>query len=139
MTDLHRSVWLAIVKEAVYLPQDGQKCVGRYIGLAALRSILRKSRRTTEQNALLWALYDDILERGGELLGGWTKDDLHEYFLGEHFGWEVHEALGMKRQKPMRRSSRLTKTEFGQYIDFIVRRMAEHGVVLKLPGDAEAA
>lgn len=68
-------------------------------------------------------------------MGGWTRDDLHEYLLGEHFGWEIHEAFGAKRQKPVRRSSRLTKAEFSEYIDFVVRRMGEHGIVLELPGD----
>lgn len=139
MSDLTRSQWNEIHKASVYLPQDGKRGLGRYIGLDELRTILRKSRRTNDQNALLWALYEDILLQGGETLGGWTRDDLHEYLLGEHFGWEVREAFGAKRQKPMRRSSRLTKTEFSDYIAFIVQRMAEHGIVLQLPGDQVAA
>lgn len=139
MTDLTRTQWHEIERQSVYLPQDGKRGLGRYIGLSELRNILKKSRRSTDQNALLWALYEDILRMGGETLGGWTRDDLHEYLLGEHFGWEVREAFGAKRQKPMRRSSRLTKTEFSDYIAFIVQRMAEHGIVLSLPGDQAAA
>jgi hypothetical protein len=128
--NLPPTTWREIQRASVYLPQ------GRFIGIGVLENILRKSRRTNDQNALLWALYDDALRVGGEMLGGWTREDIHEYMLGEWFGWDVHDALGMKRKKPKRRSSRLTKGEFGDFVDFVVRRFAEHGIVLKLPGDA---
>lgn len=133
MSDLTASQWREIEKASVYLPNS--PVVGRYIGLGNLKNILRKSRRTNPQNALLWVLYDEAIAKGGEALGGWTSAEVHEYMLGEYFGWEVHEALGRKRQKPKRRSSRLTRTEFGDFVDFVVRRFAEHGIVLELPGD----
>jgi hypothetical protein len=69
-------------------------------------------------------------------LGGWTSADIHEYMLGEYFGWEVCEAFGRKRQKPIRRSSRLTRLEFSDLVEFVVRRFAEHGVVLDVPNDS---
>lgn len=109
--------------------------VGRYVGLGDLRNILKKSRRTNDQNALLWALYSDALKQGGETLGGWTTSDIHEYMLGEFFGWQVCEAFGRKRQKPARRSSRLAKMEFSDFVAFVVQRFAEHGIVLELPGE----
>lgn len=133
MTTLTASQWRDIEKASAYLPIENP--VGRYIGLGTLKNILKKSRRTNDQNALLWALYSDALKQGGELLGGWSTEDLHEYMLGEHFGWEVHEALGRKRQKPRHRSSRLTKLEFSDFVEFVVRRFAEHGIVLELPGE----
>jgi hypothetical protein len=133
-TELPRSVWREIEKASAYLPIDHP--VGRYIGLGTLKNILRKSRRTNDQNALLWALYDDALKQGGEALGGWTSADIHEYMLGEYFGWEVCEAFGRKRQKPIRRSSRLTRLEFSDLVEFVVRRFAEHGVVLDVPNDS---
>src|SRR5690606_14518566 len=47
-----------------------------------------RRRRSQEQNAYLWGVcYATILREGGEALGGWTADDLHEYFLGEWSGW----------------------------------------------------
>jgi len=131
MTDLSATVWKEIESQSAM--HDGR----RMIQLGILRTILKKSRRTNDQNALLWALYDDALKQGGETLGGWTREDLHEYMLGEHFGWEVHEALGRKRQKPRHRSSRLTKMEFSDFVEFVVQRFAQHGIVLDLPGDAE--
>lgn len=137
MSDLTASQWREIEKASVYFTGE-RNAVGRYIGLGVLRNIVRKSRRTSDQNRLLWSLYEDILRLGGETLGGWSKEDLHEYFLIQHFGAETREAFGMKRLKPLRRSSRLTKTEFSDFVDFIVRRMAEHGIVLELPGEIAA-
>lgn len=133
MTVLTQAQWREIERASIYLP--GQTSVGRYIGVGALKTILKKSRRTNDQNALLWSLYEDVLKSGGESLGGWTKDDLHEYCLGEYFGWDEHKAFGRTRLKPKNRSSRLSRMEFSDFVEFIVRRMAEHGIVLELPGE----
>ena len=94
-----------------------------------------RPRRSNEQNALLWVLYEQILAKGGEALGGWTREDCHEFFLGEHFGWVTHEGFGQRRKKPARRSSGLNKQDFTDLIEFVVRYMAERGTVLDLPGD----
>lgn len=133
MSDLSPEVWREIERQSVDIVR-GQK----HIGLGVLRTILRKSRRTNDQNALLWALYTDARRAGGELLGGWDSETIHEYMLGEYFGWETTEALGRKRQKPVRRSSRLSKSEFSDFVEFVVRRFAEHGIVLELPGERAA-
>lgn len=135
MSDLTQAQWHEITKTSIYLPQEGQRALGRYIGLNELRDIIRKSRRTLPQNALLWALYDDALKQGGEALGGWTREDVHEFMLGEFFGWEKHTAFGRTRLKPKKRSSRLTKTQFSEFVEFVVGKLAEHGIVLELPGD----
>lgn len=136
MSDLTQSQWRDIEKASVYLPQEHG--LGRYIGLGVLKNILRKSKRTLDQNALLWVLYADALKQGGEALGGWTSADLHEYMLGEYFGWTEHKALGRTRLKPNRRSSRLTKTEFSDFLAFVVQRFAEHEIVLELPQERAA-
>lgn len=137
MSDLPQSVWREIEKASCYLPIE--RPVGRYIGLGTLKNILRKSKRTTTQNALLWALYDDALKQGGEALGGWTRDDIHEFMLGEYHGWEKQTAFGRTRLKPKKRSSRLTKMEFSDFVEFVVRKFAEHSIVLELPGDLREA
>ena len=91
----------------------------------------QKPRRSEQQNRYLWGcIYPYILKAGGNTLAGWEAEDLHEYFLGEHFGWEEMRGFGRKRMRPLRRSSRLNKQEFADYIDFIQRRMAEHGIVV---------
>lgn len=96
------------------------------------------ARRSNDQNALLWALYADVLERGGETLAGWEKDDLHEWALGEHFGWVEMSGLGKRRVKPLRRSSTLSPAEFAEFVEWFVRRMAEFGIELELPGEIAA-
>lgn len=94
-----------------------------------------KPKRSLSQNALLWALYDQIIERGGEAMQGWSREDLHTFFLMNHFGSETREIFGRKRLVPLRRSSGLNKQDFSDYVESIVRFMAERGVVLDMPED----
>jgi hypothetical protein len=96
------------------------------------------ARRSNDQNALLWALYTEVLQRGGETLAGWTKEDLHEWALGEHFGWQELAGLGKRRVKPLRRSSTLSPAEFAEFVEWFVRRMADFGIELELPGEIAA-
>lgn len=87
----------------------------------------KKRRRSEQQNRYLWGVvYAEMLKH----LPGWDAEDVHDYFLGEHFGWEVIEGFGRKRMKPIRRSSRLNKQEFADYIAFIQRKAAELGVFI---------
>lgn len=90
-----------------------------------------QKRRSTDQNALLWKLYQNILDATALDLSGWTKDDLHEYLCGTHWGWERLEGFGMKRLRPIKRSSKLTTSEFSEYLEFVYRFAAEHGVYLE--------
>ena len=91
-----------------------------------------KRTRSLEQNRALWGvIYPAVLQH----LPGWDADDLHEYFLGEWSGWEIIEGFGRKRMRPVRRSSKLSTTEFADYIAFIQRRMAEHGIYVPDPGE----
>jgi hypothetical protein len=93
-----------------------------------------KKPRTNQQNAFLWGVaYPAILEGGGEALAGWTRDDLHEYFLGECFGWETLEGFGRKRMRPLKRSSALTKQEFSEYLNFLEGRCMDMGIVIPEP------
>ncbi len=88
-----------------------------------------KPKRSDQQNAFLWGVvYPSVLEGGGEALRGWTTNDLHEYFLIEAFGSEVIEGFGRKRHKPLRRSSKLTKQEFSDYLAIIEAKCAELGI-----------
>lgn len=90
--------------------------------------------RTNQQNAFLWGVvYPAVLEGGGEALAGWNRDDLHEYFLGECFGWETLEGFGRKRLRPLKRSSALTKQEFSDYLLFLETRCADMGIVIPEP------
>lgn len=89
-----------------------------------------RPRRTHDQNAYLWGVcYRTIKEQ----LLGWDLDDIHEFFMGECFGWETIEGLGGLRLRPLRHSSKLSVEEFSQYIDFVHRRAAEHGIYIRDP------
>lgn len=87
--------------------------------------------RTLSQNSLLWAIYEEILDKGGEAVRGFDKDDLHEFFLIEHFGGEVTQLFGRKRLRPATRSSTLSKMQFSEHVEFILHFMAERGVVIE--------
>lgn len=91
-----------------------------------------KRTRSNQQNAYLWScVYPTILQH----LPGWDADDLHEFFLGEWSGWEVLEGFGRKRLRPVRRSSKLSTTEFMDFIDFIQRKMAERCIYVPDPNE----
>lgn len=93
-----------------------------------------KKPRTNQQNAYLWGVvYPAILEAGGEMLRGWLADDLHEYFLGEIYGWETLEGMGRKRLRPLRRTSRMTRSEFMNYLEEVSQRCANMGIVIPEP------
>jgi hypothetical protein len=100
--------------------------------------IPHKATRSELQNRTLWWVYDNILKIGGETMGGWDREDLHEFFLLEHFGARTCSVFGRKRLKPNRRSSKLSKIEFAELVDFIYRFMRKQGVELPLP-DPEMA
>lgn len=98
---------------------------------------LHKARRSNDQNALLWSIYAQILKKGGPDMAGWDKNDLHTFFLINHFGSEIKTVFGRPRHRPLRTSSGLNKQDMSDYIDSIVRFMAERGVALELPGEQD--
>lgn len=89
-----------------------------------------KKKRSTSQNAYLWGVCYKLIT---DHLDGWTANDVHEFFLGECFGWETLEGLGRTKVKPLRRSSKLSTAEFSDYVAFIQRFMAERSLVIPDP------
>jgi hypothetical protein len=99
--------------------------------------ITKHSARSLSQNAYLWGcVYPTILREGGETLGGWTAQDLHDHFLGEFAGTEKLSAFGKTYDKPLSRSRTMSKAEFGEFTAFIQRYMAELGVFVPDPDPA---
>lgn len=95
-----------------------------------------RPRRSEQQNRYLWGVcYPTILRGGGEALGGWTADDLHEFFLGEHFGVDVLEIGNKTYERPRQRSSRLNKQDFADYVAYLHRRAANMGIVIPDPNE----
>lgn len=93
-----------------------------------------QKRRSQSQNNYLWGcVYPTILKSGHEQLGGWTDKDLHDYFLGLHFGTEVLHLNGRDHERPVNRSSRLSTTEFMDYVARIQMEMAQIGIFVPDP------
>jgi hypothetical protein len=93
---------------------------------------VHKPTRSSAQNRYLWGcVYPTILKAGQ--LQGWEPEELHDYCLGEHFGWETIVGFGRKKVRPIRRSARLNKQDFADFIAFIQRRMALHGIIVPDP------
>lgn len=93
-----------------------------------------KRQRSDPQNNALWGVAYETLKAAT----GNDPKDLHEFFLGEHFGWEVYEVMGQKRRRPIRRSSKLTTVEFAEFYAFIQQRSAEVGYYIPDPGEINA-
>lgn len=105
-----------------------------------VRPYVRK--RSEQQNRYLWGVcYATILREGGEALRGWRDTDLHEHFLGEWAGVERMEIGTSVYLRPRKRSSRLNKQEFSDYIAYLHQRAGELGIFIPDPDEyfAEAA
>jgi hypothetical protein len=88
-----------------------------------------RARRSDQQNRYLWGVVYATLEEAT----GQEAEDWHEYWLGEWGGWEVVDMLGQKKRKPVRRSSKLSRMEFADYVGFIQRSAAQHGIYIPDP------
>lgn len=98
-------------------------------------------QRSDEQNAALWAVaYPPLMAHMG-LRGEKEREELHEYFCGEYFGWVQYEILGKRKQRPRRTTTRdengkrdvIPKLEFAEFYNFIQARAAQHGVFVPDP------
>lgn len=90
-----------------------------------------KKKRSNPQNRSLWGVaYKALSEATGN-----DPEDLHTFFLGEWSGWEVIDVMGQQRRVPVRRSSKLTTEEFGEFYEFIQRRSAECGYNVPSPNE----
>jgi len=90
---------------------------------------LYKRKRTDQQNRYLFGVVYAIIsqETGNEV------NDLHEYFLGEFFGWEELEIMGRKRLRPRERSAKQIKARFSEYLEFVISKAAGLGIVIPPP------
>lgn len=91
----------------------------------------RQRRRTISQNKYLWGVVYEVLRQET----GQSREDWHEYFLGEYFGWRDVKMFGRTVIKPRRRSSRLSSKEFWDYVSYVHRKAAENGIYIPDPGE----
>jgi hypothetical protein len=94
------------------------------------------SQRSLDQNAYLWGVvYPLVLQ----VLPGWESEDVHEFFLEEHFGKKTLEGVTGTYTRPLKRSSKLSKKEFKEHWQFIQRYMAQRGVSIPDPSERRDA
>ena len=94
----------------------------------------RRTRRSDQQNKLLWAL----LTPWSHFLG-YEPTELKDELLGLLWGYEEHTSklTGEVLRVPNKgRSSKLTTAEFSELIDFMAIKAAETGYVMDLPDEA---
>lgn len=131
-----------VIAQTFILPADNRERIAGNLHAFVLKAIPGKrlkvtvqearKRRSDEQNRYLWgAVYPTILQAGQ--LQGWTAEDLHEYLLGEIYGWETLAGFGRKRLRPIRRSSGMSTVEFSDFVAQIQQRMAELGIYIPDP------
>lgn len=96
-----------------------------------------KQERTDSQNRALWGcVYKAISESTGH-----DKEDLHEFFCGEYFGWKTVEMFGKLKRRPIRTTTMnesgqrevISKQELSDFYGFIQMRMAEFGIDVPEP------
>jgi len=92
-----------------------------------------KPPKTTQQTRFLWGVVYPCILESSELLAGWHADDLHTYFLEAFGGAEEITGFGRTYTRPIKRSSRMTKKEFTNYLEFISQRCADMGIVIPEP------
>ena len=106
---------------------------------AWLVEIKRHARRRSDQqnrylNGVAYKMLSDAT--------GYERDDISEYLCGQYFGWKDKRVPGRKIvQIPARtttvgydgRRSVLTSAEFSDYVEFVQRFGAEHGVYIPDP------
>lgn len=94
-----------------------------------------RATRSNEQNAYLWrAVYQPLVE-----VAGFTKDDWHEFYCGEVWGWvDVEKPGGRTDRRPARTTTTgfdgkrdvIPGDEFRRFVDFIESELAGKGVFL---------
>ena len=80
--------------------------------------------RSREQNKLYWSILTDIERESGQ-----EKESLHEFFKSE-FLKDCTEKFGK-----IKSTTELNTIEFMEYIMKILKRAAEFGIVVTMPGD----
>jgi hypothetical protein len=107
---------------------------GKRIGLVIRE---KRSQRSQSQNAWLWGVALPLL---AEHLGydDHEHETLHYAMLGECFGYTYDARTG--HTVLAKTSSQLNTKEFAAYMEWLVRWAAtEHGVIVPLPNESEAA
>jgi hypothetical protein len=75
-----------------------------------------KRKRSNAANSYYWGVIIKMIHEHT----GQDSGDLHDYLLGECFGWEVYEIINRKKARPVRRSSDMNVEQFGEFCQWCV-------------------
>lgn len=89
--------------------------------------------RSLNQNALLWRIYGQAIERGGNTLAGFTKEEIHEVMLESFAGFEKYTLLGIEKTRALQRSKDMDKMTFADFIAHVDRVLSEQGILVDMP------
>lgn len=109
-------------------------CVNAYPNNKKIKVTISEAKpeRSDAQNRALWGCaYKAIAEATGH-----DKEDLHEFFCGEYFGWKTIEMFGKMRRRPIRTTTMnesgerevINTQELSDFYSFVQMRMAEFGI-----------
>ena len=92
-----------------------------------------RKKRSNPQNAYHWGVIVKMIcdETGN------SAEDIHEYLLGEHVGWETYDVLGNLKKRPSRRSHDMNSEDFENFNEWCRAWAASNlAMVVPLPGEA---
>ena len=91
-----------------------------------------KKKRSNPANNYHWGVVVETICKDT----GNDKNDIHEYLLGEHVGWETYDVLGTLKKRPVRRSHNMTSEEFEDFNEWCRAWAAQNlGMVIPMPGE----
>lgn len=113
----------------------------RLIDMAPVNAVVsvKPATRTNDQNALMWALLSELSRAKPE--GRCHTPEVWKQLVMHACGHAVQFEIGLNGQPfPTGfRSSRLTKAQMGDLLDWIMSYAAERGIVLSMPEDMRSA
>ena len=113
----------------------------RLIDMAPVNAVVsvKPATRTNDQNALMWALLSELSRAKPE--GRCHTPEVWKQLVMHACGHAVQFEIGLNGQPfPTGfRSSRLTKAQMGDLIDWVLAYSAERGIVLSMPEDMRSA
>jgi len=92
-----------------------------------LVTVEKLSRRSNDQNALMWAIVSQIADAAGV-----DKNDLHAHLLVIRYGWQQTEWAGQVIQRRPK-SSKFSVEQMSDFIHWLLEFAADKGVKITMP------
>jgi len=92
-----------------------------------LVTVERLNKRNSQQNALMWSVVSQIADAAGV-----AKEDMHEHLLITRYGCRQAE-FSDERIAVRPNSSRFSKEQMADYIEWVLAWAAERGIRIVMP------